>query len=309
MRPTEPSSKNTSLDSDQVNANPSDVLEVTPNDQIQHDISTAVEKRASVHNRIRMPVTYDDDLLGGEDFKDKSALLEWNEAVAAVLEQLPSLLQHSFKSFVMRNGRFLLIGFTANPSPTVYKILWLLKKLMFLSKEMQFHDIICKLRVHWRFCPPRASTSNPGFTNRPRYTSLDSLVGLQDCVNNQESEFLKFPSYLNVTIYIAIYLLCRNKHITVQSSLFELGNLCFHEAVAASTTAFAAPSSLPAAATIDTTSSLLSTSHTCSNPPSQKRLETETTPDTHGSIGTEYYTTLTPSVASTRNVSSGARRW
>lgn len=35
-------------------------------------------------------------------------------------------------------GAFLLIGFTASPSSTVYKILLLLKKLMFLSKEMKF---------------------------------------------------------------------------------------------------------------------------------------------------------------------------
>lgn len=106
-RPTEPSSKSASLDSSQVNANPSDVLEVAPNDQIQHD----GEKRASVHNRIRMPVTYDDDLLGGEDFKDKSARLEWNEAVAAVLGTVRrpfffAFATHSFISFVMQNGSF-----------------------------------------------------------------------------------------------------------------------------------------------------------------------------------------------------------
>lgn len=48
----------------------------------------------------------------------------------------------------------------------------------------------------------------------------------------------------------------------MQSSAIYEGNLFFHAAVAASTTALAATSSLSALHTIDATSSLLSTSHT-----------------------------------------------
>lgn len=41
--------------------------------------------------------------------------------------------------------------------------------------------------------------------------------------------------------------------MTVQSSLFESGNFCFHAAIDASTTAFAAASSLAAEETMDVT--------------------------------------------------------
>lgn len=50
--------------------NPSDSLGLMPHDQSQHDPLTAGKKRASVHDRIRVPVTYD-DLLGEEDHKDE----------------------------------------------------------------------------------------------------------------------------------------------------------------------------------------------------------------------------------------------
>ncbi|KAJ9537232.1 hypothetical protein OSB04_029965 [Centaurea solstitialis] len=57
---------------------------------------------------------------------------------------------------------------------------------------------------------------------------------------------------------------CRflRKQIAVQSSLFDDGNFCFQAAIAATTTAFAADSSLSAPHTIDATVLLLSTSHT-----------------------------------------------
>ncbi|KAH6756328.1 hypothetical protein C2S51_038914, partial [Perilla frutescens var. frutescens] len=70
---TETSCRSVSLDADQVDGNPLDDLKLPPHDQSQHDISTAGQKRAPVHDRIRMPVIYDDDLLGGQDSKDKLA--------------------------------------------------------------------------------------------------------------------------------------------------------------------------------------------------------------------------------------------
>ncbi|KAL8537353.1 hypothetical protein ACS0TY_012486 [Phlomoides rotata] len=56
----------------QMKDNPSDSLRLMPLDLSQHDPDpqTAVKKRASVHDRIRVPVTYD-DLLGEEDHKDE----------------------------------------------------------------------------------------------------------------------------------------------------------------------------------------------------------------------------------------------
>lgn len=73
---TEASSKSISLDANQVRGNPSDGLELTPRGQSQHELLTAGQKHASVHDRIRMPVTYD-DLLGGEDPKDGLAWPKW----------------------------------------------------------------------------------------------------------------------------------------------------------------------------------------------------------------------------------------
>ncbi|KAI3468148.1 hypothetical protein Pfo_024811 [Paulownia fortunei] len=69
---TEASSQSISLDANQVKCNPSDGLELTSHGQSQLELSTAGQKRASVHDRIRLPVTYD-DLLGGEDPKDELA--------------------------------------------------------------------------------------------------------------------------------------------------------------------------------------------------------------------------------------------
>ncbi|XP_057799812.1 uncharacterized protein LOC131015430 [Salvia miltiorrhiza] len=61
--------------------NPSGNLELGPHDQSQRD---AVQTRASVHERIRMPVIYDDCLFGGEDPKDK---LADDRAAPATLEK------------------------------------------------------------------------------------------------------------------------------------------------------------------------------------------------------------------------------
>lgn len=72
----ETSTPKVTLDAIQVNHNQSIDPDLSLPDQSQHEISTAGEKRASVHERIRMPVTYDDDLLGREDPKDKIAGLE-----------------------------------------------------------------------------------------------------------------------------------------------------------------------------------------------------------------------------------------
>ncbi|KAG6409566.1 hypothetical protein SASPL_127606 [Salvia splendens] len=58
--------------------NPSDNMDLAPHDQIQHE---AGPKRTSAHERIRMPVIYDDFLVGGENSKDK---LADEEAAAAV---------------------------------------------------------------------------------------------------------------------------------------------------------------------------------------------------------------------------------
>lgn len=73
LQHTETSSKIVPLDTSQVDGNPSDDLELPPRDASQHDISTAGQKHAPVHDRIRMPVVYDDDLLGGQDSKDTLA--------------------------------------------------------------------------------------------------------------------------------------------------------------------------------------------------------------------------------------------
>ncbi|KAL1552366.1 hypothetical protein AAHA92_13170 [Salvia divinorum] len=71
-------SKNTPLAGNQIEGNPSDNMDLAPHDQSQHG---AEPKRASAHERIRMPVIYDDFLVGGEDSKDK---LADEEAAAAV---------------------------------------------------------------------------------------------------------------------------------------------------------------------------------------------------------------------------------
>ncbi|KAG8375646.1 hypothetical protein BUALT_Bualt10G0121900 [Buddleja alternifolia] len=68
----EASSQSIDLSPDQVNHNLSDVLEHTSHDQTQLEQSSSGQKRASVHDRIRIPVTYD-DLVGGEDPKDELA--------------------------------------------------------------------------------------------------------------------------------------------------------------------------------------------------------------------------------------------
>lgn len=56
----------------QMKDNPSDSLGLIPNYQSQHnpDPLTAGQNRKSVHERIRVPVTYD-DLLGEDDHKDE----------------------------------------------------------------------------------------------------------------------------------------------------------------------------------------------------------------------------------------------
>ncbi|GLT25540.1 hypothetical protein SLA2020_006620 [Shorea laevis] len=57
-------------------------------------------------------------------------------------------------------------------------------------------------------------------------------------------------------------LLWKKRQTAVQSSILEVGNLLFHAALAASTTALAAACWLSALHTMDTTCSLLSISHT-----------------------------------------------
>lgn len=51
-------------------SNVSDGLE--PKSEIQHQTQQSNEegKRESVHDRLRIPVSYDDDLLGGDQSKD-----------------------------------------------------------------------------------------------------------------------------------------------------------------------------------------------------------------------------------------------
>ncbi|KAL0394149.1 UNVERIFIED_CONTAM: hypothetical protein Slati_4381100 [Sesamum latifolium] len=72
---TEASSPSITLDADQAKCNPSDGLELTSHDGSQLELTAAPQKRASVHERIRMPVTYD-DLPGGEDPKDELGSLK-----------------------------------------------------------------------------------------------------------------------------------------------------------------------------------------------------------------------------------------
>ncbi|KAK4388768.1 hypothetical protein Sango_2213800 [Sesamum angolense] len=67
---TEASSPSITLDADQAKCDPSNGLELTSHDRSQLELMAAPQKRASVHERIRMPVTYD-DLPGGEDPKDE----------------------------------------------------------------------------------------------------------------------------------------------------------------------------------------------------------------------------------------------
>ncbi|KAL0330414.1 UNVERIFIED_CONTAM: hypothetical protein Sradi_5028100 [Sesamum radiatum] len=67
---TEASSPSITLDANQAKCNPSNGLELTSHDRSQLELMAAPQKRASVHERIRMPVTYD-DLPGGEDPKDE----------------------------------------------------------------------------------------------------------------------------------------------------------------------------------------------------------------------------------------------
>ncbi|KAK6140884.1 hypothetical protein DH2020_025378 [Rehmannia glutinosa] len=65
---TEASSQSISLDANQ------DGLDLTSHGQSKVENSTAGQKRASVHDRIRVPVSYDDlDLLGVDDPKDELA--------------------------------------------------------------------------------------------------------------------------------------------------------------------------------------------------------------------------------------------
>ncbi|KAK6140771.1 hypothetical protein DH2020_025490 [Rehmannia glutinosa] len=71
---TEASSQSISLDANQGKSNPSDGLDLTSHGQSKVENSTAGQKRASVHDRIRVPVSYDDlDLLGVDDPKDELA--------------------------------------------------------------------------------------------------------------------------------------------------------------------------------------------------------------------------------------------
>ncbi|XP_011081707.1 uncharacterized protein LOC105164691 isoform X2 [Sesamum indicum] len=71
----EASSPSITLDANQAKSNISDCLELTCHDRSQHELMAAPQKRASVHERIRMPVTYD-DLPGGEDPKDELGSLK-----------------------------------------------------------------------------------------------------------------------------------------------------------------------------------------------------------------------------------------
>ncbi|PIN16845.1 Mediator of U snRNA nuclear export PHAX [Handroanthus impetiginosus] len=69
---TEASSQGNTPDANQVKCNRMDGLELTSHDPSQLEPSTGGEKRASVHDRIRLPVTYD-DLVGGNDPEDELA--------------------------------------------------------------------------------------------------------------------------------------------------------------------------------------------------------------------------------------------
>lgn len=81
--------------------------------------------------------------------------------------------------------------------------------------------------------------------------------------------------FLTLAIIGSCHLSCRKRQAAEQSSTLEVGNLDFHARAAASTNAFDASSLLFADHTIDTTRSLLSTSHTFS--PTHHRTKSETT--------------------------------
>ncbi|KAL7121956.1 hypothetical protein ACP275_01G016100 [Erythranthe tilingii] len=70
------SSQSNTVDAKLAMPNLSNGPDLTSQDQNHHEITTPGQKRASVHDRIRMPVTYDDLFGNEEDPKDKLDSLE-----------------------------------------------------------------------------------------------------------------------------------------------------------------------------------------------------------------------------------------
>lgn len=94
-------------------------------------------------------------------------------------------------------------------------------------------------------------------------TTLSIMVSLLNQVTSSTALALKHKIFIFIfTISSQIYVM--NRQTAEQSSMLAEGNLRFHDLDASSTTALAASSALSTHPTIDTTSSLLNTSHTCS---------------------------------------------
>lgn len=140
-------------------------------------------------------------------------------------------------------------------------------------------------------------------------TTLRNIVSLLYQLTSRTALASKHEISSIFTISSQIYVM--ERQTAEQSSMLAEGNLCFHALDASSTTALAASSALSTHPTIDTTSSLLNTSHTC--PIHRSKLEHEYHTNIiiypqGGYIRASYDQEITPSLAMIRNWSLLVRR-